>query len=69
MGAEDKFYIRSLFTDWHVADQGTAERYAKFLIKHITAVPKESRADYINRKRIKRMNTEETMGKPERGNT
>ncbi len=53
--------IRSHFSDWHEADQEHAERYVRYLMDKMPAMPMSEREAYVERRYLRGASVRELL--------
>ncbi len=61
-GSERMIEIKRPITGWHEVSKDEAKRYVLFLLDHITAIPSNAKAEYINCNRLRGITVEELIG-------
>ena len=54
--------IKRPITGWQEASKDETKRYVLFLLDHITAIPSNAKAEYINCNRLRGITVEELIG-------
>lgn len=54
--------IKRPITGWQEVSKDEAKRYVLFLLDHITAIPQNEKAAYINENRLRGITVQELVG-------